>query len=145
MKAMAPDWPPDYAPRSVHTYTLCNKCEFRPQLYELFLQNVFYLSASWRRRIGSCRRGLRHERERVFTAHYSCIDIDTVDQETILQEKVHVEPSYHLDELTLRDVLSSSHEPLIRCSPVDIDGLHAIGRVLVSQLTRQLRLLGFIQ
>ena len=84
----------------------------------------------------------RHKRKRVLAVHQSYLDIDAVDQETILQEQFHVESYHHFDDATLRDVPTSSQEPLIICSPVDIDGFHVIGRVLVPQLSRQLRLLG---
>ena len=70
----------------------------------------------------------------------SRILISTVDQEFILQKQIHVETTHHVDDPTLYGVRSSGHEPSISCGPViDIGCIHASGRVLVPQLTRQLR------
>ena len=69
--------------------------------------------------------------------------IDAVDQEFILQKEIHLETAHHIDQTTPYDVLSSSHEPFVSRGSVGyLDGVHASGRVLVPQLTRQLRVLG---
>ena len=54
-----------------------------------------------------------------------------------------METAHHIDHATPYDVLSSSHEPFVSRGSVGyLDGVHASGRVLVPQLTRQLRVLG---
>ena len=84
-----------------------------------------------------------HERKRSLTAHQSYLDIDAVDQEFILQKEIHVETAHQVDHSTPYDVRSSSHEPCVSRSSVDyLDGIHVSGRILVLQLTRQLRVLG---
>ena len=84
-----------------------------------------------------------HECKSRFTTHQSYLDIDAVDQEFILQKEIHVETAHHIDQATPYDVLSSSHEPFVSRGSVGyLDGVHASGRVLVPQLTRQLRVLG---
>ena len=84
-----------------------------------------------------------HECKRRLTTHQSYLDIDAVDQEFILQKEIHVETAHHIDQTTPYDVLSSSHEPFVSRGSVGyLDGVHASGRVLVPQLTRQLRDLG---
>ena len=84
-----------------------------------------------------------HECKSRLTTHQSYLDIDAVDQEFILQKEIHVETAHHIDQTTPYDVLSSSHEPFVsRWSVGYLDGVHASGRVLVPQLTRQLRVLG---
>ena len=84
-----------------------------------------------------------HECKSRLTTHQSYLDIDAVDQEFILQKEIHVETAHHIDQTTPYDVLSSSHEPFVSRGSVGyLDGVHASGRVLVPQLTRQLRALG---
>ena len=84
-----------------------------------------------------------HECKSRLTTHQSYLDVDAVDEELILQEEIHVETAHHIDKTTPQDVLSSSHEPFVSCGSVGyLDGVHASGRVLVPQLTRQLRVLG---
>ena len=84
-----------------------------------------------------------HECKSRLTTHQSYLDIDAVDQEFILQKEIHVETAHHIDQTTPYDVLSSSHEPFVSRGSVGyLDGVHASGRVLVPQLTRQLRVLG---
>ena len=54
-----------------------------------------------------------------------------------------METTYLIDDPTPYDVSSLSHEPCISRDPViDLDGIHVSGRVLVPQLTGQLRGLG---
>ena len=84
-----------------------------------------------------------HERKRVLASHQSYLDIDTIDQEFILQEQVHLEKTHNVDDTTPDDVTSSSHEPCISRGPV-LNGIHASSRVFVPQLTRQLRGLGIV-
>ena len=84
-----------------------------------------------------------HECKSKFTTHQSDLDIDAVDEEFILQEEVHVETAHHIDNKAPQDGISSSHEPFVSCGSVGyLDGVHASGRVLVPQLTRQLCVLG---
>ena len=84
-----------------------------------------------------------HECKSRLTTHQSYLDIDAVDQEFILQNEIHVETAHHIDHTTPYDVLSSSHETFVSRGSVGyLDGVHASGRVLVPQLTRQLRVLG---
>ena len=84
-----------------------------------------------------------HECKSRLTTHQSYLDIDAVDEEFILQKEIHVETAHHIDQTTPQDVLSSSHEPFVSRGSVGyLDGVHASGRVLVPQLTRQLRVLG---
>ena len=84
-----------------------------------------------------------HECKSRLTTHQSYLDIDAVDQEFILQKEIHVETAHHIDHATPYDVFSSSHEPFVSRGSVGyLDGVHASGRVLVPQLTRQLRVLG---
>ena len=71
-----------------------------------------------------------HERKRSLTAHQSYLDIDAVDQEFILQKKIHVETAHQVDHSTPYDVRSSSHEPFVDY----LDGIHVSGRILVPQL-----------
>ena len=81
-----------------------------------------------------------HECKSGLTAYQSYLDIDAVDQEFILQKEIHVETAYHIDDPTPYDVRSSSHEPFVSGRSVDyLDDIHVSGRVLVSQLTCQLR------
>ena len=66
-----------------------------------------------------------------------------LDQEFILQKEIHVETAHHIDDLTPYDVGQSSHEPFVSHGSFDyLDGIYVSGRVLVPQLTRQLRDLG---
>ena len=84
-----------------------------------------------------------HECKNRLTTHQSYLDIDAVDQEFILHKEIHVETAHHIDHATPYDVLSSSHEPFVSRGSVGyLDGVHASGRVLVPQLTRQLRVHG---
>ena len=84
-----------------------------------------------------------HECKSRLTTNQSYLDIDAVDQEFILQKEIHVETAHRIDQATPYDVLSSSHEPFVSRGSVGyLDGVHASGRVLVPQLTRQLRVLG---
>ena len=54
-----------------------------------------------------------------------------------------METTHQVDHATPYDVRSSSHEPFVSRGSVDyLDGIHVSGRVLVPQLTRQLRDLG---
>ena len=54
-----------------------------------------------------------------------------------------METTHHVDHVTVRYVLSSSHEPGVRIGSVcQLDGAHATSLVLVPQLIRQLRRLG---
>ena len=54
-----------------------------------------------------------------------------------------METAHHIDDKTSYDGRSSSHEPFVSGRPVDyLNGIHVSGRVLVPQLTRQLRELG---
>ena len=81
-----------------------------------------------------------HECKRGQSAYQSYVDIDAVDKEFILQKEIHVETAHQVDDSTPYDVHSSSHEPFFSRGSVDyLDGIHVIGRVLVPQLTRQLR------
>ena len=84
-----------------------------------------------------------HERKSGLTANQSYIDIDAVDQEFILQKEIHVETAHQVNHATPYDVRSSSHKPFVSRGSFDyLDGVHASGRVLVPQLTCQLRVLG---
>ena len=84
-----------------------------------------------------------HQRKRRLTAHQSYLDVDSVDQEFILQKHIHVETTHHVDHATARYVLSSSREPGVRIGSVcQFGGIHATILVLVPQLIRQLRRLG---
>ena len=84
-----------------------------------------------------------HECKSRLTTHQSYLDIDAVDQEFILQKEIHVETAHHIDHATPYDGLSSIHEPFVSRGSVGyLDGVYASGRVLVPQLTRQLRVLG---
>ena len=84
-----------------------------------------------------------HERKRRLTAHQAYLDIDAIDQEFILQKQIYVWTTRHVDDPTLYDVRSSSHEPFVSRGSVDyLDGIRVSGRFLVPQLTRQLRDLG---
>ena len=54
-----------------------------------------------------------------------------------------METAHQVDHSTPYGVISSSHEPCVTCGSIDyLDGVHTSGRVLVPQLTRQLRVLG---
>ena len=82
----------------------------------------------------------------VLASHQSYLDIDAIDQEFILHEHFHVETAHHVDDTTPHDVRSSSKEHCIsRGSVGDLNGIHARGRVLVPQLTRQLRGIVLVQ
>ena len=71
------------------------------------------------------------------------LDIDAVDQEFILQKEIHVETAHQVDHETPYDVRSSNHEPFVSRGSFDyLDGVLVSCRVLVPQLTRQLRDLG---
>ena len=84
-----------------------------------------------------------HEGKSRLTTHQSYLDIDAVDQEFILQKEIHVETAHHIDHATPYDVLSSIHEPFVSRGSVGyLNGVYASGRVLVPQLTRQLRVVG---
>ena len=90
--------------------------------------------------------GVGWRRKRVLVSHQSYLDIDAIDQEFILQEQVHVETVHGVDDTTPDDVRLSSHEPCISRGPVsDFNRIHWSGRILVPQLTRQLRGLGIVQ
>jgi len=61
------------------------------------------------------------------------------------RNQIHLETTHHIDHATTKDLVSSSHESSVGRVSCDVrDGVHAIGRVLVPQLTRQLRLLGIV-
>ena len=84
-----------------------------------------------------------HQRKRRLTTHQSYLDVDSVDQEFILQKHIHVETTHHVDHATACYVLSSSREPGVRIGSVcQLGGVHATSLVLVPQLIRQLRRLG---
>ena len=86
---------------------------------------------------------ISHQRKRGLATHQSYFDVDSVDQELILQKQIHVETTHHVDQGTACYVISSSHEPVVRSGSVgQFDGVHATSRVLVPQLVRQLRRLG---
>ena len=55
-----------------------------------------------------------HQRKRGLATHQSYLDVDSVDQEFILQKHIHVETTHHVDHATAGYVLSSSHEPVVR-------------------------------
>ena len=55
-----------------------------------------------------------HQRKRGLATHQSYLDVDSVDQEIILQKHIHVETTHHVDHATAGYVLSSSHEPVVR-------------------------------
>ena len=55
-----------------------------------------------------------HQRKRGLVTHQSYLDVDSVDQEFILQKHIHVETTHHVDHATAGYVLSSSHEPVVR-------------------------------
>ena len=84
-----------------------------------------------------------HECKSGLTTNQSYLDIDAVDQEFILQKEIHAETAHQVDHATSYDVRSSSHEIFVSRGSFDyLDGVHVSGRVLVPQLTRQLRVLG---
>ena len=56
-----------------------------------------------------------------------------------------METIHQVDDATPDDRVPSTHEPCIGCRPVgNLDGVHLRGRVLVPQLTRQVRDLGIV-
>ena len=84
-----------------------------------------------------------HACQNRLTAYQSYLDIDAVDQEFILQKEIHVETARQVDDQTSYDVRPSSHEPFVSRGSLDYLGrIHVSGRVLVPQLTLQLRVLG---
>ena len=88
-------------------------------------------------------RSSRHQRKRRLSTHQSYLDVDSVDQEFILQKHIHVEATHHVDHATACYVLSSSREPGVRIgSARQLGGAHATSLVLEPQLIRQLRRLG---
>ena len=84
-----------------------------------------------------------HKCKSGLTANQSYLDIDAVDQEFVLQKEIHMETAHQVDHATPYYIRSSSHEPFVSRGSFDyLDAVHASGRVLVPQLTRQLRVLG---
>ena len=59
-------------------------------------------------------RSTGYQRKRGRAAHQSQLDVDTVDQEFILEKHIHVETTYHVDHATAGYVVPSSHEPGVR-------------------------------
>ena len=82
--------------------------------------------------------------KRVFASHQSYLDIDAIDQELSCKNRsTWRRPIISTTRLSTSP--SSSHEPCISRGSVDyFDGIHVSGRVLVPQLTGQLRDLGIV-
>ena len=59
-----------------------------------------------------------HQRKRGLATHQSYLDVDSVDQEFILQKHIHVETTHHVDHATAGYVVSSSHEPVVRIGSI---------------------------
>ena len=98
-------------------------------IYDVYLVNGFVPTSH------QCKRGL--------SAYQSYLDINAVDQAIILQKDIHMETTHQVDDPIPYDVHTSSHEPFVSSGSVDyLDSIPVRGRVLVRQLTRQLRDLG---